>query len=42
VTRVDTLLPCGLPSSIERTVVTLLAGTRRVSREIWTFQAGAL
>ncbi|MBX9644107.1 MAG: hypothetical protein K2W91_08415 [Novosphingobium sp.] len=42
VTRVDALLPCGLPSSIERTVVTLLAGTRRVSREIWTFQAGAL
>lgn len=41
VTRVDTLLPCGLPRSIERTVVTLLAGTKRVSREIWTFQTGA-
>lgn len=40
VTRVDALLPCGLPRSIERTVVTLLAGTKRVSREIWTFQTG--
>jgi hypothetical protein len=41
VTRVDALLPCGLPQSIERTVVTVLAGTRRVSREVWTFQPGA-
>lgn len=41
VTRVDALLPCGLPSSIERTVVTMLAGTKRVSREVWTFQTGA-
>lgn len=40
VTRVDALLPCGLPRSIERTVVTSLAGTRRVSREIWAFQTG--
>lgn len=42
VTRVDALLPCGLPSSIERTIITLLAGTKRVSREIWTFQTGAV
>lgn len=41
VTKVEGLLPCGLPSSIERTVVTMLAGTRRVSREIWTFQTSA-
>lgn len=41
VTRVGTLLPCGLPKTVERTVVTMLAGTRRVSREIWTFQIGA-
>lgn len=40
VTRVDTLLPCGLPRTIERTVVTILAGSRRVSREIWAFQTG--
>jgi hypothetical protein len=40
VTRVDSLLPCGLPRSIERTVITVLAGTRRVSREIWAFQPG--
>lgn len=40
VTRVDTLLPCGLPRTIERTVTTVLAGTRRVSREIWAFQTG--
>jgi len=40
VTRVDSLLPCGLPRTIERTVVTILAGSRRVSREIWAFQTG--
>lgn len=40
VTRVDSLLPCGLPRTIERTVITVLAGTRRVSREIWAFQTG--
>lgn len=41
VTRVGALLPCGLPQSVERTVVTMLAGTKRVSREVWSFQAGA-
>jgi hypothetical protein len=41
VTRVDALLPCGLPRTIERTVVTVLAGSRRVSREIWAFQTGS-
>jgi hypothetical protein len=40
VTRVDALLPCGLPRTIERTVITVLAGSRRVSREIWAFQTG--
>jgi hypothetical protein len=40
VTRVDSLLPCGLPRTIDRTVITVLAGTRRVSREIWAFQTG--
>ncbi|MCC6927192.1 hypothetical protein [Novosphingobium sp.] len=38
VTRVDRLLPCGLPQTIERTVVTLLSGSKRISREIWTFE----
>ncbi|MFO1255073.1 MAG: hypothetical protein U1E37_05320 [Sphingomonadaceae bacterium] len=38
VTRVDALLPCGLPRTVERTVTTQLAGSRRVSREVWTFQ----
>jgi hypothetical protein len=41
VTRVDSLLPCGLPRTIERTVTTVLAGSRRVSREIWAFQTGS-
>lgn len=31
----------GLPSSVERTVVTELGGTRKVSREQWTIEAGA-
>lgn len=38
VTKVDLLLPCGLPRTIERTIVTLLSGSKRVSHEIWAFQ----
>jgi len=41
VTKVDSLLPCGLPQTIERTVVTLISGNKRVSHEIWTFQMGS-
>lgn len=33
---VGALLPCGLPQAVERTVVTRLAETERVSRERWT------
>lgn len=34
---VQGLMSCGLPLAIERTVTTRLAGTNRVSREVWTF-----
>ena len=34
---VQGLMSCGLPLAIERTVTTRLAGTTRVSREVWTF-----
>jgi len=37
VTRVNSLLPCGLPRTIDRTVITQTAGTKRVSHEIWSF-----
>jgi hypothetical protein len=35
--RVTGLAEGGLPTSVERTVVTRLSGTSRTSREIWTF-----
>ena len=41
VTRVDGLLPGGLPQTIERTIVTMLGSSKRVSHEIWSFQPGA-
>lgn len=34
---VQGLMACGLPLAVERTVTTRLAGTSRVSRELWTF-----
>ncbi len=34
--RVEGLLPCGMPASFERIITTQLAGTRRVSRELWS------
>lgn len=37
VMRVAAPLPCGIPQSVERIVTTELAGTRRVSREVYTF-----
>lgn len=36
VLRVAALLPCGLPQRFERIVTTRLAGTTRVSREVYT------
>ena len=35
--RVVKLLPCGMPAVFERIITTQLAGTRRVSREVWSF-----
>lgn len=35
--RVLGLAPGGLPTTVERTVITRLSGTSRTSREIWTF-----
>lgn len=36
VIRVGSLLPCGLPHQLEREVTTVLAGSQRVSREVFT------
>ena len=36
VLKVGSLLPCGIPASFERVITTQLAGTRRVSRELWS------
>ena len=36
--KVAFLLPCGIPASFERVVITQLSGTRRVSRELWTLE----
>ena len=33
--KVAELLPCGMPASFERVITTQLAGTRRVSHEVW-------
>ena len=34
--KVDKLLPSGMPASFERVITTRLAGTQRVSRELWS------
>ena len=39
--KVAVMLPCGMPASFERVVTTQLAGTRRVSRELWTLEPAA-
>lgn len=36
--KVAKLLPCGMPASFERVITTQLAGTTRVSREVWTLE----
>lgn len=36
--KVAGLLPCGMPASFERVITTQLAGTKRVSRELWTLE----
>ena len=36
--KVGKLLPCGMPASFERVITTQLAGTRRVSREVWSLE----
>ena len=36
--RVGKRLPCGMPAVFERVITTQLAGTRRVSREVWIFE----
>lgn len=36
--RVGKWLPCGMPAVFERVITTQLAGTRRVSREVWSFE----
>ena len=36
--KVAALLPCGIPASFERVITTQLAGTRRVSHELWTLE----
>ena len=36
--KVARLLPCGIPASFERVITTQVAGTRRVSRELWTLE----
>lgn len=38
VVRVAALMPCGLPSAFEREITTVLDGTSRVSRELWTLE----
>lgn len=37
--RVSKWLPCGMPALFERVITTDLAGTRRVSREVWSLEA---
>lgn len=39
VLKVDALLPCGLPQRFERIITTELAGSRMVSREVFTLSA---
>lgn len=36
--RVGKWLPCGIPALFERIITTKLAGTRRVSREVWSLE----
>ena len=36
--KVTRLLPGGIPTSFERVITTQLAGTKRVSREVWTLE----
>lgn len=36
--KVSRLLPCGIPASFERVITTQLAGTKRISREMWTLE----
>ena len=36
--RIDKWLPCGMPALFERVITTKLAGTQRVSREVWTLE----
>ena len=38
VVRVTGLLPCGLPTTFERQITTVLGGTSRVSHEVWTIE----
>ncbi len=38
VLRVGKWLPCGMPALFERVITTDLAGTRRVSREVWSLE----
>lgn len=38
VVRVAPLMPCGLPTSFEREITTVLEGTSQVSRELWTLE----
>ena len=36
--RVEKWLPCGMPARFERIITTQLAGTRKVSREVWSLE----
>lgn len=36
--RVSKRLPCGMPALFERVITTDVAGTRRVSREVWSLE----
>lgn len=38
VLRIPKWLPCGMPAMFERVITTDLAGTRRVSREVWRLE----
>lgn len=38
VVRVAALMPCGLPSAVEREITTVLEGSSQVSRELWTLE----
>lgn len=38
VVRVAALMPCGLPTAVEREITTVLEGTSQVSRELWTLE----